>query len=271
MRPVIALLSDFGLRDHYVGAMKGVILGICPDVTIVDITHGIAPHDVLGGALQLAGAYRYFPAGTIFVAIVDPGVGSARRGLAAEVGDYRFVAPDNGVLTAVFRESAPKRVVELTERRYARPTVSRTFEGRDRFAPAAAWLAKGIQLPALGRAVPQFQTLDMPQAREQDDRLVGTVLTVDHFGNLVTNIDRRTFDRFVHAQGDTASQTGGSELSVGGVPIRRIVATYADIHGGEACALFGSTDHLEIALNAGSAAETLNLGRGAEVVVRRHV
>jgi len=270
MRPVIALLSDFGMRDHYVGAMKGVILGICPDVTIVDITHGIAPHDVLGGALQLAGAYKFFPAGTIFVAIVDPGVGSARRGLAAEVGDYRFIAPDNGVLTVVFRESTPKRVVELTERRYARPTVSRTFEGRDRFAPAAAWLAKGIQLPALGRAVPKFHTLEIPQVQEQDGVLVGTVLTVDHFGNLVTNIDRRTFDRFLHVQADAASSPR-TELTVGGAPIGRIVATYADIHAGEACGLFGSTDHLEIALNAGSAADTLGLGRGAEVVVKRHV
>src|SRR5919107_3287440 len=144
MRPVIALLSDFGTRDHYAGTMKGVMIGICPDLTLVDITHDITPHDVLTGALELAASYRYFPPGTIFVVVVDPGVGSARRGLAVETADYRFVAPDNGVLTAVLREAAPKKMVELTERRYARPTVSRTFEGRDRFAPAAAWLAKGI-------------------------------------------------------------------------------------------------------------------------------
>src|SRR6195256_6059025 len=151
-RPVIALLTDFGVRDHYAGTMKGVILGICPDVTLVDISHDVPPHDVLTGALELAAAYRYFPPGTIFLVVVDPGVGSARRGIAAEAGDYKFVAPDNGVLSAVFEEHPPKRVVELTERRYARPTVSRTFEGRDRFAPAAAWLAKGIDMAALGRA-----------------------------------------------------------------------------------------------------------------------
>src|SRR5512138_3417012 len=143
MRPVIALLSDFGARDHYAGTMKGVMLGICPDVTLADITHEIRPHDVLEGALQLAASFKYFPAVTIFLAVVDPGVGSARRGIAAEAGDYRFVAPDNGVLTAVFRDWPPKKIVELTDRRYARPTVSRTFEGRDRFAPAAGWLAKG--------------------------------------------------------------------------------------------------------------------------------
>jgi S-adenosylmethionine hydrolase len=116
-RPVIALLSDFGLRDHYAGTMKGVILGICPDATLVDITHDVPPHDVLAGALELAAAYRYFPVGTIFVAVVDPGVGSTRRGIAADAGEYKFVAPDNGVLTLVFDDHAPKRVVELTERR----------------------------------------------------------------------------------------------------------------------------------------------------------
>src|SRR5687767_13638497 len=111
--------------------MKGVMMGICPEVSLVDITHDIAPHDVLGGALQLAAASRYFPPGTIFLAVVDPGVGSARRGIAADTGDYRFVAPDNGLLTAVFQDLPPRKIVELTERRYARPTVSRTFEGRD--------------------------------------------------------------------------------------------------------------------------------------------
>src|SRR5262252_3841759 len=155
-RPVIALLTDFGTRDHYAGTMKGVALGICPDATFVDITHEIAPHDVLGGALELAAAYKYFPSGTVFLVVVDPGVGSARRGIAAEAGDYRFVAPDNGVLTSVFDEHPPKKVVELTERRYARPSVSRTFEGRDRFAPAAAWIAKGTLLPAFGRAITDY-------------------------------------------------------------------------------------------------------------------
>ena len=164
MRPVIALLSDFGSRDHYAGTMKGVILNICPDATLVDITHEVPAHDVLDGALQLAAAARYFPAGTIFLAVVDPGVGSVRRGIAAEAGDYRFVAPDNGVLTAVLREWAPKKIVELTDRRYARPTVSRTFEGRDRFAPAAAWLAKGTQLTALGRPAPDYHKLEIPAA-----------------------------------------------------------------------------------------------------------
>ena len=260
MRPVIALLSDFGSRDHYVGTMKGVVLGICPDATLVDITHDIPPHDVVDGALQLAAAYRYFPAGTIFVAVVDPGVGSTRRGIAADTGEYRFVCPDNGLLTLVARETPPKKVVELTERRYARPTVSRTFEGRDRFAPAAAWLAKGIQLPALGRAVPDFQRLDIPQPSLDYGALTGSVLRIDRFGNLVTNIDRKAFEKFGRE---------GVRITAGGATVQRLVATYSEIQSGEVCALFGSTDHLEFAANAGSAADILGLVRGAPVEIRR--
>src|SRR6202795_4137830 len=118
-RPVIALLTDFGTRDHYAGAMKGVALGICPDATLVDISHDLPAHDVLAGALELSAAYRYFPSGTIFLVVVDPGVGSTRRGIAADTGDYRFVAPDNGVLSVVFKDAPPRRIVELTERRDA--------------------------------------------------------------------------------------------------------------------------------------------------------
>jgi S-adenosylmethionine hydrolase len=261
MRPVIALLTDFGTRDHYVGTMKGVMLGICPDATLVDITHGVPAHDVLAGALELAAACRHFPPGTIFLAVVDPGVGSARRGLAAAAGDYRLVAPDNGVLTAVFREFPPARVVELTERRYARPTVSRTFEGRDRFAPAAAWLARGVQLPALGRPIADYHRLDIPAPAVSEQEIRGTVLRVDRFGNLVTNIDRRAVERL--------TQAGPVRIDVDGAPIEQLVSTYAEIPSGAVCALFGSTDHLELAANAASAAERLALTRGATVTVSR--
>ena len=260
-RPVIALLTDFGTRDHYAGTMKGVALGICPDATLVDITHDIAPHDVLSGALELAASYKYFPPGTIFLAVVDPGVGSSRRALAAEAGGYRFVGPDNGVLTLVLNEAPPKRVVEITERRYARPTVSRTFEGRDRFAPAAAWLAKGIELTALGRTLTTWQTVTVPAPVATANQLMGDVLRVDRFGNLVTNIDRRTFDRFAGA--------GGIDVAAGSHAIDKLVATYAEAVPGELCALFGSTEHLEIAVKGGSAAERLGLERAAAVTVTR--
>jgi len=260
-RPVIALLTDFGTRDHYAGTMKGVALGICPDAMLVDISHDLPAHDVLAGALELAAAYKYFPAGTVFLVVVDPGVGSTRRGIAAESGDYKFVAPDNGVLTAVLEEHAPKKVVELTERRYARPTVSRTFEGRDRFAPAAAWLAKGIELTALGRPAGSIQRLDIPQPDITDDRIVGQVLRVDRFGNLITNIDRKTFERV---------SASAVDMRVGLHLVSKIVSTYSDVGPGEVCALFGSTDHLEIAANGASASEALDLGRGAPVHIARH-
>src|SRR5262245_33277791 len=218
-RPVVALLTDFGTRDHYAGTMKGVALGICPDLTFVDISHDVPPHDVVAGALELAAAYKYFPAGTIFLVVVDPGVGSTRRGIAADTGEYKFVAPDNGVLTAVFDEHAPKRVVELTERRYARPTVSRTFEGPDRFGPAAGWLAKGIELVALGRPAGNIHKLDLPHATLEGDRIAGQVLRVDRFGNLITNIDRRTFDRLAGAP---------LEIQIGGRVVSKVVSAYTD-------------------------------------------
>jgi hypothetical protein len=260
-RPVIALLTDFGTVDHYVGTMKGVILGICPDVTLVDLSHEVPPHDILAGALELAAAYRYFPAGTVFLVVVDPGVGSGRRGVVVEVGDYRFAAPDNGVLTGVVQEQEPTRIVELSEPRYARPTVSRTFEGRDRFAPAAAWLARGTNLAALGRPASGLQRLEIPRADESADAIAGHVMRIDRFGNLITNIDRRAFERL--AAGGTV------EVRAGAHSVSKVVSTYADIAGGEVCALFGSTDHLELAINGASVARELGLGRGAPVHVSR--
>lgn len=260
-RPVIALLTDFGTRDHYAGTMKGVALGICPDATLVDITHEIPPHDVLSGALELAAAYKHFPAGTVFLVVVDPGVGSQRRGIAAESGGYRFVGPDNGVLSLALKDSPPKRVVELTERRYARPSVSRTFEGRDRFAPAAAWLAKGLELTGLGRTLTSWHSLMVPEPAVNGDRISGEVMRVDRFGNLVTNIDHRSFDRLAGG--------GAIEIAAGTHVVGKVVATYAEAEPGSVCALFGSTDHLEIAVNGGSAAERLGLARTAPVVISR--
>jgi len=260
LKPVIALLTDFGTRDHYVGAMRGVALGICPDATLADITHDIAPQDVLGGALELAAAFTYFPSGTVFLCVVDPGVGSARRGIGVEAGGYRFIAPDNGLLTLVFRECPPTRVVELTEPQYARSEISRTFEGRDRFAPAAAWLARGTDLGALGPPLASWQLLDVPEPRVQDGQISGVVLRVDRFGNLVTNIDRRSVQQVA----------GGRRIIVeaAGRPVPDVVETYAEAAPGSICALFGSSGHLEIAINGGSAAASLGLSRGAPLSVR---
>jgi S-adenosyl-L-methionine hydrolase (adenosine-forming) len=260
-RPVIALLTDFGHRDHYAGTMKGVVLGICPEATLVDISHEVAAGDVLAAALELAAAYRYFPAGSIFLVVVDPGVGSSRRGLAAEAGDYRFVAPDNGVLTVVLDENPPKCVVELSEARYALPVVSRTFEGRDRFAPAAAWLAKGIGLTALGRPAGAVYRLEVPRPRDTAEGVEGEVVRVDRFGNLITNIDRQLFDRLASRH--------PLVVRIGSLRISKVVSTYADSSPGELCALFGSTGHLEISANGANAAARMGAGRGTTVHVGR--
>ena len=261
MPPIIALLSDFGTRDQYAGTMKGVMLGIAPDAVMVDVTHDISPHDILHGALQLAAAVPYFPAGTIVLAVVDPGVGTTRRGIVVEAGDYRFVAPDNGLLTAILQTIPPRRIVELTERRYARPTVSRTFEGRDRFAPAAAWLARGVDVAAFGAVIDTYERLEIPRPEAGTDRLRGTILFVDRFGNLVTNIDRETLNRF--AQGTRVS------IDAPGVTNARLVETYAEIGDGQICGLFGSTEHLELAAHSASAADRLGLSAGAIVGIER--
>ncbi|MBM62020.1 MAG: hypothetical protein CL484_03615 [Acidobacteria bacterium] len=261
-RPIVALISDFGSRDHYAGSMKGVILGICPEVSLVDISHHIPPHDIYSGSLELAAARQAFPAGSIFVAVVDPGVGSQRRGIAAEAGSQYFVAPDNGLLSGVFRETPPRQVVELVETRYFGQTLSRTFEGRDRFAPVAAWLATGVQLSRLGPRIADYTTLKMPKPEVSGSRLEGAVSKIDCFGNVVTNIDRVMFERF--------AESGAVEMLIGGQAVKRLVNTYTDIGKSEICALFGSTDHLEIAANGASAGDRLCVRRGTVVkVVRR--
>jgi S-adenosylmethionine hydrolase len=260
-RPVIALLSDFGLSDHYVGTMKGVVLGICPEAALVDISHDVPPFDVAAGAWELDAAYRYFPDRTVFLVVVDPGVGSARRPLAVDALGYRFVAPDNGVLSSVLEAAPVRRVVELREPRFMRADVSRTFEGRDRFAPAAAWLATGVDIGALGPEVEAVERLDRPRARSGEGSIDGEVMRVDRFGNLLTNVDRELFEAL--------ARQGTVSIEVGGRRVSSTVDTYAGVPTGEPCALVGSSNRLEIAVNRGSAADALGVGRGAAVRIAR--
>jgi len=258
-RPVIALLTDFGLHDHYVGAMKGVVLGICPDATLVDITHDIPPQDVTAGAIELAAAYRYFPAGTVFLCVVDPGVGSTRRPIAASAGGYLFVAPDNGLLSLAIDNTAA--IVELNNAAYHLPQVSKTFEGRDRFAPAAAWLARGTALTELGPALEAMARLTFPTPRVLPRAIDGEVVRVDRFGNLITNIDARALA--------TIGPPSSIDVRIGtDVPLP-VVGTYADVEAGGLCALVGSSGHLEVACRGGSAADRLAVGRGAAVHLAR--
>jgi S-adenosylmethionine hydrolase len=260
-RPIIALLTDFGLRDHYVAAMKGVILDICREAMLVDISHDVDPHDIAHASLELAACRDYFPPDTIFLVVVDPGVGSQRRAIAVDVDGRRYVAPDNGVLSGVLGAEGAVRAFEITNLRYARPTVSKTFEGRDRFAPAAAWLATGVDIASLGSAIRAdgLHRLHESRAVQGAEGISGEVMRVDRFGNLVTNIDREMLDELRRA--------GSISVSVDGDVAAPLVATYADVPAGALCALLGSSNHLEIAANGTSAAVKLGLSRGARVRV----
>jgi len=257
-RPVIALLSDFGLRDHYVAAMKAVALGICPEASLLDITHQVPPQDVLAGALELEAIVSYLPAGTVVVAVVDPGVGSGRRGVAIEAGGLRFVGPDNGLFTLALARLPQATAVSIEDRRFVRERISRTFEGRDRFAPAAAWLASGASLGELGPTVSDLVTLEVPAATKTRDRIDGVVLRVDHFGNLVTNI----------ADEVLPASRNGLIVDVAGATISGISGTYAEVAPGALCAIVGSTGRLEISVNGGSAAAVLKAAHGTSAHVR---
>jgi S-adenosylmethionine hydrolase len=258
-RRVIALLTDFGVRDHYVAAMKGVILGIAPEVTLVDITHEIPPQDVLSAALELQACWRDFPRGSIFLVVVDPGVGTARRPLAAVAGECFFVAPDNGVLAPLLDEQPPSLVVELTEPRYVRRDISRTFEGRDRFAPAAAWLARGAGIDALGPRVPEWVPLDVPTPRIGERLVAGEILKVDRFGNLISNIGAQLLER--------VRGTGAPLVRIADRHTVPLVETYGNAPAGAPCAIVGSGGRLEVAANGDSAARLLGAGRGTRVIV----
>lgn len=259
-RPIIALVTDFGTRDAYVGVMKGVMLEVCPDVTLVDLSHDVPAHDIRHGARLLATCAPYYPDGAIFVAVVDPGVGSGRRAIAVDTGRHVVVGPDNGLLSLVLDGAPSSTVVELTAP-HQRAAVSRTFEGRDRFAPAAAHLARGVAIDALGPRIDDPVRLDWPAPAIAAAAIVGVVDAVDHFGNLVTNISRAALD--------TLRVGGPVVVTLADRVVPRLVATYAEVAAGEACALVGSTDRLEIAVHGGRADTHFAAGAGTPVAVRR--
>jgi S-adenosylmethionine hydrolase len=255
---LITLTTDFGVGDSYVAQMKGVILTINPAVQIVDITHAIPPQDVARAATVIAEIAGAFPAGTIHVAVIDPGVGSDRALLAAEAAGQRFLAPDNGLLTPLFRSCPPVRLHRLENDRFWRKPVSATFHGRDVLAPVAAHLSRGTELAELGPAVDVATRVTLPVTGPQQvgRTLAGRVESVDTFGNLITNIREPDLPAGDHA---------GFRISIGSERIVGIHRTYADRPLQAVVALIGSSGRLEIAVNGGNAAAMLNLGRGAEV------
>jgi S-adenosylmethionine hydrolase len=261
MPPIITLLTDFGTRDAYVASMKGVILSIAPDARIIDITHEVAPQDIVEGAWTLASAYRWFPAGTVHVAVADPGVGGPRRAIAAHAGGWTFVAPDNGVLSWALEAAGDARAVELTETRWFQTDVSSTFHGRDIFAPVAAHIANGVALHDLGPHIDDLVALPIAQPHVAPERITCEVVHVDHFGNAITNLDAATLASWSRGRAVNVVATGHTLGDV-----RR---TYADAAPGDALALIESTGHVEIAVRDGSAAAVLGIARRSTITVER--
>lgn len=256
---IITLLSDFGLRDHFVAAMKGVILGLNPDVMLVDISHLTPPQDIAAGAFTLGQAWSCFPPGTIHLAVVDPGVGTARKALAASAGGHLFVAPDNGLLTCVMDthdQDGDFAAFEITAEHYFRKPVSATFHGRDIFAPIAAWLSRGIPIHQLGPALAAPVRLNLPLPKKVKEGVFqGAILAVDQFGNLITNM-----------KGSDVPPT--ARVLLGGQrEIRAFCSSYQEGAPGEPFLITGSTGYLEIAVKDGSAATLLNLRAGSPIGV----
>ena len=257
--PIITLTTDFGAGSTYPAQMKGVILSIAPHARVIDITHDVPPQDVLEGALALEAAVPAFPAGTIHVAIVDPGVGSQRLAIAVHTDLGVFVGPDNGLFELVLRTADLRNAVALDRPAYHRALVAPTFHGRDIFAPVAAHLANGAGLDVVGSAIGTLTRLPIPEARRVGVEVHGEVLTADRFGNLITSI--RTADL---AEWDMPSL----EVIVGGAASAVMGRTYADVPVGELIAYLGSSGRLEVGVREGNALRQLGAGRGTGVIVK---
>ncbi|MCX7609014.1 MAG: SAM-dependent chlorinase/fluorinase [Anaerolineales bacterium] len=258
--PIITLTTDFGLKDSFVGTMKGVILSICPTAQLVDLTHEIPPQNILAGGLALWRAFPYFPAGTVHIAVVDPGVGTSRRPLAVRLGGQYLVGPDNGLFTSLYEEAEGRgwsiEIVHLTNKSYFLPEISRTFHGRDIFSPVAAHLANGVPLTEFGPPVPDPVRLSLPKPERLPYGWRAQVIGVDHFGNLTTNLPAAV----LFAPKQTIVRLGRFE-------IRGVSATYGEHAPGELIALIDSENRLEIALVNGNAAQFTGAHIGDEVEV----
>lgn len=259
-RPIITLTTDYGTSDHFVGVMKGVILSINPEVEIVDICHHVLPHDILDGALTIGQAYKYFPPKTIHVVVVDPGVGTDRRPLLVAGDQHYFVAPDNGVLSSVYDQVEALYSWNVISEHYFRHPVSKTFQGRDVFAPVAAWLSKSWQTSAFGEAVTDVVRFALPKPKVAGNKTTGVVLRIDNFGNAITNITAQDVPSLAAADGKFTIRVGSGTMN-------KVVGTFSNGATGEPAAIIGSSGYLEISVNKGNAARTLGVARGAEVTV----
>ena len=261
MNPIMTLTTDFGIVDGYVGAMKGAIYGIAPNIQVVDISHMVPPQDIATGAFVMYSACRFFPEGTVHVGVVDPGVGSDRRGIVVETDQFIFVGPDNGLFSPFYETAQIRRIVVIENPDFMRQVVSATFHGRDVFAPVGAHLLRGVSCDAVGQEIGNPVTLDLWSVVEKTDELIGQVVNIDHFGNAVTMMSRT---RILKTLGD-----GQIHIVVGENHFEQISHTYAEVETGHSLALYGSLDTLEISVSGGSAAKAHGIERGDEVRVQK--
>ena len=259
---MITLTTDFGLTEHYVGAMKGVIYSINPTVQLVDITNAVQSFDILDGAIAISQAYSYYPKDTVHVVVVDPGVGGARRPIIANAGQYVFVAPDNGVLSLVYEREERVAVRHITSDHYFHQPVSNTFHGRDVFAPVAAYLSKGVDASKFGEEVTDYVRFAAPKPKAvAANQWKGIVLKTDKFGNLVTNITAKDIPQMF----DGSSRA--FKITVGKAEITKLCSSYSQGAQGELFAIVGSAGFLEISANKAAASRVAGADKGSEVTV----
>jgi len=260
---LITLLTDFGDRDTFVASMKGVILTINPQATLIDLTHHVPAHSIEAAAYLLNSCYRHFPEGTVHVAVVDPGVGSARRPLLINTTRYFFLGPDNGLFSHILGQEDKVEVRAIESNQYRLGSVGHTFDGRDLFAPSAAWLTKGALPSSFGRVIHDPIALPIVEPRRRGDSLVGRIEHVDRFGNLISNLTPQHMQEF-------RSCTGRQEvlLHIAGHTIVGLVACYSEGHNDGLAALINSNGRVEVFVNGKSAAQHLRAGVGVEISFR---
>ncbi len=259
---LITLLTDFGDRDYFVASMKGVILTINPQARIVDLSHHVTPHQIDEAAYLLKSCYRYFPEGTVHVAVVDPGVGTGRRPLVVKTARHYFLGPDNGLFSYIFDEESEVEVREIEDQQIRLDSAGHTFDGRDLFAPAAAWLTSGRPFESLGRRIEEEVMFPIVKPRKEASGLVGAVIYVDHFGNLISNLTLKHVDAV-----RSAVSSEDVVLQIAGHRVNGLVASYAEGSKVQPLALINSNGVVEIFIKEGNVALRLKVGCGAEIIL----
>jgi S-adenosyl-L-methionine hydrolase (adenosine-forming) len=263
-KPIITLLTDFGMQDHFVGTMKGVIAGISPEAMVIDITHNITPHDIFQAAFLLKNYYSYFPSNAVHLAVVDPGVGSNRKAIVASSEKGYFVAPDNGILSYIYAEGLVSEVREITADHYFLKPRTGTFDGRDVFAPVAAWLTKGVSPSSFGEVLTDYRKYELPQPTPVNPgEWQCRIVYIDRFGNLVSNLTRDKFKECLDS-----SEKRRFVFQVGEQTITKISNSYAEGEKGELLAIFGSSGFIELSVNRGSAVKLSTMGVGKDFLFK---